>query len=315
MGKRSRGITLIALVITIIVLLILAGVTIATLTGDNGILTQAGSAKEKTEIAEEKEIIKMSTMQAMMMEKSTKIIKANLEEILKQNESHNEIEIIDCGENIVAKFIKSNRYYQIDFDGNVTGPLEFINDEFAGDLSKNGQYDGSEDKPYQINCIEDLVEFSQNYKNYTGNIKLTRTLDFLSILSYNDYNTTIYGDLNQDGTINDLRTELIDENGIGFIPIALLNGTFNGNNNEIRNIYINSTSNAGLFLAVEDYSEIKNLGITGKITTTGSIAGGILARCENKYMTISNCYNVGIIVGEEYAGRNMWSIFNGKLCK
>lgn len=32
---RNRGITLIALVITIIVLLILAGVTIATLTGDN----------------------------------------------------------------------------------------------------------------------------------------------------------------------------------------------------------------------------------------------------------------------------------------
>ena len=37
-GKKEKGITLIALVITIIVLLILAGVTIATLTGDNGIL-------------------------------------------------------------------------------------------------------------------------------------------------------------------------------------------------------------------------------------------------------------------------------------
>lgn len=36
--KENRGITLIALVITIIVLLILAGVSIATLTGDNGIL-------------------------------------------------------------------------------------------------------------------------------------------------------------------------------------------------------------------------------------------------------------------------------------
>ena len=46
--KEKRGITLIALVITIIILLILAGVTIATLTGDNGILTKAGSAKEET---------------------------------------------------------------------------------------------------------------------------------------------------------------------------------------------------------------------------------------------------------------------------
>ena len=50
--KESKGITLIALVITIIVLLILAGVTIATLTGDNGILTQAGKAKDKTTEAE-----------------------------------------------------------------------------------------------------------------------------------------------------------------------------------------------------------------------------------------------------------------------
>ncbi len=38
MKKSIRGITLIALVITIIVLLILAGVTIATLTGENGLL-------------------------------------------------------------------------------------------------------------------------------------------------------------------------------------------------------------------------------------------------------------------------------------
>ena len=48
MKKSSRGITLIALVITIIVLLILAGVTIATLSGDNGILSRAQNSKEET---------------------------------------------------------------------------------------------------------------------------------------------------------------------------------------------------------------------------------------------------------------------------
>ena len=53
--KLQTGITLIALIVTIIVLLILAGVTIATLTGDNGILTQANNAKERTEQAEEDE--------------------------------------------------------------------------------------------------------------------------------------------------------------------------------------------------------------------------------------------------------------------
>lgn len=56
-SKRMSGITLIALVITIIVLLILAGVTIATLTGDNGILTKASDAKVQTDETAEREAI------------------------------------------------------------------------------------------------------------------------------------------------------------------------------------------------------------------------------------------------------------------
>ncbi len=58
--KQSNGITLIALVITIIVLLILAGVTIASLSGENGILTKAVEAREKTkeQQKEEEKIIK-----------------------------------------------------------------------------------------------------------------------------------------------------------------------------------------------------------------------------------------------------------------
>ena len=54
--RKELGITLIALVITIIVLLILAGVSIAMLTGENGILTQAQRAKEETEKAEKNEM-------------------------------------------------------------------------------------------------------------------------------------------------------------------------------------------------------------------------------------------------------------------
>ncbi len=53
--KNNNGITLIALVITIIVLLILVGVSITMLTGENGILTQAQNAKNKTAEAEAKE--------------------------------------------------------------------------------------------------------------------------------------------------------------------------------------------------------------------------------------------------------------------
>lgn len=50
--KNNKGITLIALVITIIVLLILAGVSISTLIGNNGILTQAQNSKKTTTEAE-----------------------------------------------------------------------------------------------------------------------------------------------------------------------------------------------------------------------------------------------------------------------
>ena len=57
--RDQKGITLIALVITIIVLLILAGVSIAMLTGDNGILTRANDAKEDTAVAEAVERINM----------------------------------------------------------------------------------------------------------------------------------------------------------------------------------------------------------------------------------------------------------------
>ena len=55
--KNQRGITLIALVITIIVLLILAGVSIAMLTGENGILTRAGDAAFETAFATARENI------------------------------------------------------------------------------------------------------------------------------------------------------------------------------------------------------------------------------------------------------------------
>ena len=61
--KNKKGITLIALVITIIVLLILAGVTIATLTGPNGIITRANEAKEATEQAKQDELARLQSIE------------------------------------------------------------------------------------------------------------------------------------------------------------------------------------------------------------------------------------------------------------
>ena len=55
--KNQKGITLIALVVTIVVLLILAGVAIAMLRGDNGILKEATKASDSTKKAEAEEAI------------------------------------------------------------------------------------------------------------------------------------------------------------------------------------------------------------------------------------------------------------------
>ena len=63
--KNARGITLIALVITIIVLLILAGVTINALSGENGIITKSKEAKIKTEKSRTIEKINLAILTAM----------------------------------------------------------------------------------------------------------------------------------------------------------------------------------------------------------------------------------------------------------
>ena len=69
-GRKEKGITLIALVITIIVLLILAGVVIATLTGDNGILTKANEAKTITNEKDEEEQIEIGYTEYLMADQT-----------------------------------------------------------------------------------------------------------------------------------------------------------------------------------------------------------------------------------------------------
>ncbi len=55
LNEKNAGITLIALVVTVVVLLILAGISISMLTGENGILNRASEAKEKTKLGQEDE--------------------------------------------------------------------------------------------------------------------------------------------------------------------------------------------------------------------------------------------------------------------
>ena len=81
-NRKEKGITLIALVVTIVVLLILAGVSIAMLTGEDGIIKQAQKAKEETEIAEERDKVNLAELGARTKNSSGNIQKEDLIEEL-----------------------------------------------------------------------------------------------------------------------------------------------------------------------------------------------------------------------------------------
>ena len=81
--NKTRGITLIALVITIIVLLILAGVSIAMLTRENGILSQAQTAKENTEKASVIEQVRIDILGEQLKGDGSAISAGTLQTILK----------------------------------------------------------------------------------------------------------------------------------------------------------------------------------------------------------------------------------------
>ena len=75
--NKQRGITLIALVVTVIVLIILAGVSIAMLVGENGIITQAQTAKEETKNASLKEELSIKVVESLNMAGKIDIEKLN----------------------------------------------------------------------------------------------------------------------------------------------------------------------------------------------------------------------------------------------
>ncbi|MCI9247207.1 MAG: DUF4832 domain-containing protein [Clostridia bacterium] len=121
--KGKAGVTLVALVITIVILLILAGVSIGTLTGENGIIEKAIEAKEGQVIAMEIEQIEITYLMCKInkSKEGNKITDADLrEELIKQQHDvdTSSSETSD-GYFIYVTFNNSKRTYVIDEDGNV----------------------------------------------------------------------------------------------------------------------------------------------------------------------------------------------------
>ena len=327
--SKNSGITLIALVVTIVILLILAGITIGILTGENGLIKQSQNAKIQTEIAEEKEVLNTATIKAMAKDKFGNLLKENLQEELARIVGEGRIEVADTEDSIEVCFLESKRYYEVDKDGNVGNYQKIVEDKYPGDITKdeNGNnLDGSPVNPYEINCIEDLVAFSNmvngiGYKMENGQmvkiekaksfydeyVILKRALNFKSAFSYMDSKRTDFGDINgNDSDGNELITEMTT--GQGFVPIGQgtrFQGNFNGQNYKISNLYENNQTDVGLFGVVCD-GIIKNVVISGNvILTTGKApqessygyAGGIVGDITDT-LHISNSYNWGRIISE-----------------
>ena len=341
--KNNKGITLLALAVTIVVLLILTSIGLKLALGDNGIIGEAKNAKELSEIDDEKGIVKRATTVSLIKSKGSKVEQDTLEKALNDETGEGRTEVSDVGNVFEVMFKETNRYYEVDKEGNISDANKIIKADYVGDITKGGKYDGSAEKPYEISCIEDLVVFS-NIVNGNGikfedgksveitksdglsgkNIVLTKDLNFKSRYSYDDYTRTDFGNLNGDDTDgNSLMTEMTT--GSGFVPIGYSQafwGSFDGQDHKITNIFECADTNLGLFGYIY-YANIKNLYVEGNIskkniekTDTGSSIAGIVG-AGNGTCSISNCisnvnvsannYGVAGIIGGRWG---TWTILN-----
>ena len=170
---ERTGITLIALVITIVVLLILAGVSISMLTGDNGILTQATEAKKANTVGAEKEQIGLA-MQSLKMKKqadnvSTIVTAEELQNQLKADGAKN-VTVEDGGSNkLIVTYQESKNKYTVNQDGKID---ENGGNPGTGEGENNNLPSTEDTKPFLPDgseVVEDDLEKGVVIKDSNGN--------------------------------------------------------------------------------------------------------------------------------------------------
>lgn len=189
--KREKGITLIALVITIIILLILAGISIATLTGENGILSKAGTAKEETIIKSYQEQLEIIWMGVKVGNTNTN---TSYEEMLKQAEDEIErdsnfegstAEIID---NIIEVTTKEGYIFHI-----IDGKVEYVgkSGEEKGDITVN--LVASEIQNKKVSFTATAIGASgrkMTYILYVGGEEKQRVTSYKTTFTFDEQTTT-----------------------------------------------------------------------------------------------------------------------------
>ena len=175
--KKENGITLIALVVTIVVLLILAGVSISMLTGENGVITQAKLAKESTRGGDVQETIDLTISDNKLKETEKKTKEILVNELYndgklteKEVEELQDTDTIEIGIVTVdfsglngdeAKETESYIGYYADVDGDGT-----IDGVIYADLSKS--VTGNWYNDYSYTAQSNLKKYTISQESYTG---------------------------------------------------------------------------------------------------------------------------------------------------
>ena len=263
---NKRGITLIALVITVIVLLILASITIAALTGENGILTRAAEAKNKTEESQEKEGLELAVISTQMKDVNTlEVTEKKLSDAIKQQFGNNkDFRITDNGDgSFLVSMNDTQRMYYIDETGKIIDQSKIL----------------------KISTADEL-------KSFRDDVNSGNTYEDWYVYLAND----IILDINEEWEPIGLHRERTGES-----ENKPFKGIFNGNWFEIDYMKIDSLGYNGLFGFVQN-AVIKNVGIGKNCNMTncgnGTHIGAVVGFLYDK-STIKNCYNLSTISGDE----------------
>ncbi len=243
------------------------------------------------------------------------IAKEKLEKELEKTAGEEKTTVYEFNEDkLYVKFNETNRMYSVDKDGNI----EEDNSSITKPDTTPGEFDGtgSDKDPYVIMSIEDLVALSKNVsegEKYTNRtFKLGKSLSFTFDASYVDPMTTQYNEyLGIDDSSVGLKEALTNKKYSGFKPIgtdldnytyAMNAKDFDGDNNSIEQLYINTNGRAGLF---GNAAAVSNLKLTGTVISTGDYAGGLGGK------TISYVKNCTINVNVQSEGSHTGGIVGG----
>ena len=144
-NMKNRGITLIALVVTIVVLLILAAVSISMLTGENGIITQAKEAKEESIIGREKESIALAFSNCkgenLSLGNNEIVTDSQLQEEMTKNGEN--VNVTMKIEDLLIEFIETKNKYIVNQNGNIEKQPNLVIEEAEKIIDVVGNYNNN----------------------------------------------------------------------------------------------------------------------------------------------------------------------------